>query len=200
MEKRKKFLFIYAIVIVILLLCIMFILPDSFFSKKYNDNYEKYFGSNTSQNSETIKKEFTDYEKQKEALTIGNYSYKYNILDSMGKESYRYECAGKVTEDTETGQCVLPELVDYDSKTKKDAYKQINIDYITPSKIFDLVKDVTPTLESYNTYREYTYNTKIQKLETEIVIQTSLEEITQISISNAYMTYLLKYESLKVDN
>lgn len=200
MEKTKNFLFIYAIVIVILLLCVMFILPDSFFSKKYDDNYNKYFGGNKTQNNEPVKKEFTDYEEQKEALRSGNYSYKFNILDSMGKESYRYECTGTVDKDTETGKCVLPDLVEYDQMSKKGAYKQINIDYITPSKLFDLVKDTTPTLNSYNTYREYTYNIKIQKLETEIIVQTSLEEITQISISNAYMTYLLKFEGLKVDN
>lgn len=197
--KKKNFLLIYFIVIIIVLVCILFILPDSFFSKKYDDNYKKYFGE--SQNKEDIKvKPFTDYEEQKEMLINNTHKYKYVILDSMGTESYRYECLGEITTKGETGECTFPVVMKYTGENKKQAFDKINNDYITPEKIFSLLKNIEPTLESHNTYREYTYNIKIKELDTEIIVRTTKEEITQISINNAFMSYLLKYESTKVDN
>ena len=197
--KKKNFLLIYFIVIIIILVCILFILPDSFFSKKYDNNYKKYF-SDTNTKEETKIKPFIDYEEQQNMLINNPHTYKYVILDSMGTKSYRYECLGEITSKGESGECTLPTMMKYTGKNKKQAFDKINIDYITPKKIFSLLKDTEPSLESHNTYREYTYNIKIKELDTEVVIQTTKEEITQISINNAFMTYLLKYESTKVDN
>lgn len=196
MSKNKKFLIVYFIVIAILLVCIMFLLPDSFFSRKYDANYEKYFGNVENPQTERPRKEFVDYEKQKDNLINGNYSYKYNLLQSK----YRYECSGEIRDRKETGECTLPESITYDQKSKKNAFSNINIDYITPSTIFDLLKNAEPTLNTYNNYREYKYNIKINNLDTEVIVHTTLSEINQISISNLSMTYLLKYEGLKVDN
>jgi hypothetical protein len=83
----------------------------------------------------------------------------------------------------------------YTGENKKQAFDKINNDYITPKKIFSLLKNIEPTLESHNTYREYTYNIKIKELDTEIIVRTTKEEITQISINNAFMSYLLKYDT-----
>jgi hypothetical protein len=41
------------------------------------------------------------------------------------------------------------------------------------------------------------YNTKILDLETEITLYTDLNNINQINISNAYMTYVFKYNHSK---
>mgnify|MGYP003317624954 FL=1 len=48
--------------------------------------------------------------------------------------------------------------------------------------------------------RIYTYKTSIEKLETDIIVTTDLDAITQIEISNAYMTYILKYNNVNIDN
>ena len=60
-----------------------------------------------------------------------------------------------------------------------------------------MTKDIEPKEFTYNKTRELTYNTKILDLETEIVFYTDLDNITQINISNAYMTYVFKYNPIK---
>lgn len=202
MKNRAKFLLIYGVVIVIILVCILFVLPDSFFGAKYEKNYEKYFGDKVQNNSsdETTKVKFTDYEEQKKALLKGNYTYMYTILDSMTTKSYHYECKGTVTEDKENGSCTYPDVVSYTKESKSAVFKEIGTTYIDLKTIFNLIKDVEPTLKEQLKTREYTYKIKVKDLDTEVIIQTSTEEITQISINNKFMTYLLKYEALKVDN
>ena len=198
MKKTKKFLLIYALIIIVLLVCIMFIFPDSLFSRKYEANYKKYFGDKIQSSSEAP--EFKDYEKQKKNLVNGNYNYKYMILDTMGTSSKHFECSGTIENKEETGKCTSPILIEYTKENKNEVFKEIGTTYLEPSTIFNLIKDLTPELEQHNTYREYTYKLKIKELDTTIIIQTTLEEISQISINNPYMTYLLKYESVKVDN
>ncbi len=200
MKKNIKFLLVYGVVIVIALACILFVIPDSFFGAKYEKNYKKYFGENTQTNNNENKVEFTDYEKQKKALLNGNYTYQYTILDSMGTKTYHFECKGTVTKDKENGSCTYPDTVSYTKESKSTVFNEIGTTYIDLKTIFNLIKDVKPSLTQQEKTRKYTYKIKIKDLDTEVIIITSTKEITQISINNQFMTYLLKYETVKVDN
>ena len=74
MKESKNFLGIYAIVIIVLLVLIMFVLPDSFFSRKYEQNSQQFIEANKQAQEEREKleaekkKEFVDYEVQKEHI------------------------------------------------------------------------------------------------------------------------------------
>lgn len=200
MKKNNKFLLIYGLVIIIALVCILFVIPDSFFGAKYEKNYKKYFGENTQTTGKENKVEFTDYEKQKKSLLNGDYTYNYTILDSMGTKTYHFECKGTITKDKENGSCTYPDTVSYTKESKSTVFKEIGTTYIDLKTIFNLIKDEKPTLTQQEKTRKYTYNIKIKDLDTEVIITTSTKEITQISINNQFMTYLLKYETVKVDN
>lgn len=188
-KKRKNFLIIYFIIIIISLVLIMFVIPDSFFMKKYEDiklpTAEK-----------LPKKEFTDYEIQKEHILKKKFDYEYDLLDSMSSTSYTYECSGSIDETIESGSCILPEKVSYTEKNKQEVFKNIDINNLDVEYIFNMIKDVEPVETKYQTLREYNYNVKIKDLETEIIVHTDLDEITKIYISNAYMTYILKYSNM----
>ncbi len=199
--KKYKFLIIYGIIIIIALLCIMFIIPDSVFLKLYSDEINLLNSSyQESTSTEKEKKEFTDYQVQQEHLINGNYNYEYNILDSMSSTSYTYKCNGIVNGQIESGSCTSPEVISYTENSKKEALSKININYVNVEYIFNLVKEIEPELTQYTTIREYKYITKINNIETEIIVDTNNDEITQIEISNAYMTYLLKYSNINIDN
>lgn len=186
--KRKILLIVYAIIILILLIAIMFIIPDSFFIKKYE-------GIEIPSNK-TEKKEFIDYEIQKEHLINNQYEYEYVLLDSMSKESNTYKCSGKTNKTIESGSCTSPEVISYTEKDKKEVFSKIDINYLNPTYIFNKIKNITPKETKYVTLREYNYQTMIEDLDTEIIIYTDLDEITKIEISNAYMTYILKYSNV----
>lgn len=189
MTKQNKILIIYGIVILIALIVIVFILPDSFFLKKYDDI--------NIPSADTSQKEFVDYEKQKENLLQNKYDYEYLLLDSMGSKTYTFDCSGTISETIESGTCKSPERFSYTESNKKEAFSKINIDYINPSYIFSLIKDIEPRETKYTTLREYKYSAKIEDLQTDIIIYTNLNEITKIEISNAYMTYIIKYSNVQ---
>jgi hypothetical protein len=193
MEKHKKFLLVYAIIIVIIFICIMFVIPDSFFMKKYEEN-AKEFVEGITESQKTP--EFTDYEEQKSHLLNGSYEYEIMLLDSTQSKGYVYECSGKVEKQKESGVCTSPELVSYTNATKKTVLNKINTTYIEPKGIFETIKNVEPEIESHKTYREYTYNVKINGLETEIIVQTLTDEISKIFLNNVEMQYILKYSNM----
>lgn len=188
MKKTKTILGIYAIIIIIALICIMFIIPDSFFMKQYEDIQLP--------SNEVEKKEFVDYEEQKKHLLMNKYNYEYLLLDSMGTQTYTFECSGQVKENLESGSCTSPEGISYTEKTKKEAFSKINEKYLEPQTILTLIEKVTPEETKYATTRDYLYKVKIEDLDTEITITTDLDEITKICISNGYMTYILKYSNV----
>ncbi len=198
MFKKNKLLVIYAIIIFVLLIAIMFIIPDSFFKGMY-DTID--IPSPTSSNE---KREFIDFEIQKDNLLKNKFEYEYLLLDSMGTETYTFKCSGKINDKIESGTCTSPEAFSYTESTKKDAFSKINIDFLNPSYIFNLIKEVEPIETKYPTIRDYNYKTNIKfnedDLETEIIIHTDLNEITKIEISNAYMTYIIKYNRVNIDN
>ena len=188
-KKRKKILIGYGVVILIILIAIMFIIPDSEFLKLYSKNIEKI------ETQEVEKKEFIDYDTQKERILNKQFKYEYVLLDSLTNKTYKYNCNGTLDKDIESGTCTEPERLSYTEQTKKDTFK-INIDYLDIEYILELVKDITPEEIKYQTTREYTYKTTLDKLDTEILIYTDLENITKVEISNKYMTYILKYSDI----
>lgn len=190
--KDNKFLKWYACIIIVILILIMFVLPDNF----YLDLQTK-FNIQEIKNTETKKIEFVDLEKQKENLLNKDYEYEYLMLDSIGINSITAECTGKIVDGNETGKCISPKEISYTSETKKDAILQLNIKYIDLEYIFNSIKDIEPIEVSYTKTRELIYKTKILDLDTDITIYTDIENITQISISNAYMTYVFKYNNMK---
>jgi hypothetical protein len=206
MKESKNFLGIYAIVIIVLLVLIMFVLPDSFFSKQYEEATKQFIDANNQAKEEKAKleaekkKEFVDYEEQKQHILTGNYTYEIILLDSMGTTTYTYKCSGTKTGTTESGSCTSPEVFSYKEQNKIEQFKK-NIDpkYIEPKNIFDLIKDVEPSIESHNLYREFTYKTKIKDLDTKVLIQTKKDDISKIMIENTYMGYIINFDNVKVD-
>lgn len=194
MKIKNKLLITYAIIIFVLLILIIFIMPDSFFLGRYKE-------VELPQNNTKVEhKEFIDYEIQKEELQKNNFEYEYLLLDSMGTKTYTYKCSGKISDNIESGTCESPEKFSYTESTKKDAFSKIDINYLNPRYLFELLKNIEPVKTEYQTLREYKYVTKIEDIETEIIVFTNLNEITKVEISNAYMTYIIKYNIEKVDN
>ncbi len=190
MDKRNKFLIVYFLIIAIALVSILFIIPDSVFREKYDNNAA--ILEHTSGKA-PVEKEFKDYELQKNNLMNNSYKYEYTLLDSMSNESYIYKCTGTKEDNLETGTCTEPEKISYTEKDKKDVLSKINYTIIEPDYLFSFIKEIEPKKMEYGNYRDYTYNTKLNKLDTEIIIKTDKDNITEINISNAYMTYILKY-------
>jgi len=187
--KRKKALKIYGIIIIIALTAIMFVIPDSAFLKLYNKNIKKI------NNQEVKENNFVDYDTQIEHLLNKQFKYEYLLLDSLSDKSYTYNCSGKIDKDIESGTCTEPERISYTETTKKDLFK-INTNYLDISYIFDYLKDYKPEETKYRSSREFKYNTKLEDLDTEIIVYTDLDEITKVEISNKFMTYVLKYSDI----
>ena len=183
-KARKKVLLTYGVVILIILIAIMFIIPDSWFRKLYSKNVEKI-------NEYNHPIEFVDYETQKERLLSNQYKYEYLILDSLSDESYIYKCSGSMNKDLESGTCTEPDRVSYTEKNKKETFK-INTDYVDVKYLLNLIKDIEPEVTKYQTSREYNYNVKIEKLDTELIVYVDTENINKIEISNKFMTYVIK--------
>ena len=208
MSKRKKALTIYAIVIFIILIAILFIIPDSVFLKLYPSKIPPMSG----ETSEETKKEFTDYEEQKERLLNKEFDYEYVLLDSMNKKSYIYKCSGSVNKEKDNGFCTSHTSINrmddeapskdkttaitYNEKNKKEELK-IDTLYLDPEFIFILLDDVKYKETKNQTFRDFTYKTKIKDLNTEIIVYTNLDNITKIEINNQYMNYILKFSNIK---
>ena len=190
--KNNKFLKYYAIAIAIALIAIMFIIPDSFYL-----DLESKKNRQTIKITETETKDFLDIQKQKENLLTKDHEYEYLMSEVIGTTMNKASCTGKIVDGVETGTCTTPQNVSYTKENKKDTILSLNVKYLDLEYIFKLIKDIEPTEISYNKTRELLYKTKILDLETEITIYTDLNNITQINISNAYMTYLFKYNNIK---
>lgn len=206
MKGNENFLAIYGIIIGVLLLLILFILPDSFFSKKYEQNTQQFIEATEQAKKEKEKleaekkKEFVDYEIQKQNILNGSYEYKFIALDSMGTQSYKFECSGTKNGTTEAGSCTSPEVFSYTNQNKVEQLKKyIDPKYIEVKNILELIKNIEPSVETHNLYREYTYQTKIKDLETKVLIQTQKDNISKIMIENTYMGYIINFDNVSVD-
>ncbi|MBR4694357.1 MAG: hypothetical protein IKP07_06040 [Bacilli bacterium] len=196
---RKKFLIIYGIVVAVILILILFIIPDSFFLKPYEKNFYEIFGDKetTDVPTEQAKTNYTDYEEQKEHLLKGNYKYSYQMLPLVNGKSVIYNCDGEVADGKEEGSCTKPSDLQYTEKNKEKILKDVNLNYLKPEYIFDLIKDQEVEPIDYTGYRVYKYSITINKLETEIEIATGKAEINQIEISNRRGVYVLKFSDIK---
>lgn len=189
--KNNKFLKIYAIVIMVLLI-VIFMIPD-----------DVYLNLHTKLNKQDIKEveeteyTFTDIDVQKENLLTKDHDYEYLMLDSIGTETTTAECTGSVANGEDTGTCKSNQEISYTKETKKETILNMNVKYVDLEYIFKSIKDIEPTEISYTKSRELLYKTQILELDTDITIYTDLDNITQISISNAYMTYVFKYTNIK---
>ncbi len=196
MKERKKFLKYYAIGIIVLLILIMFIIPDSFFSKKYENNFNNLI-NNSTEEPEQATTAYTDFKEQQEHLKKNNYTYSYQLLAyASDKATYMYNCKGTILNGKEEGLCTKPKNIDYTEKDKKEKLTYVNINYLNPSYIFDLIKDIEVEPIDYTGLRVFIYNVKIDGLDTEIQISTTKEEINQIQINNVKDTYVLKYSDI----
>lgn len=182
-SKRGLFLLIYAVIIIIALIYILFLAPDTMFLSKESKELIK-------QIQETEK--FKSIETQFENLTKTDYKYYYNIMDSMSTKTYTYHCEGEVSNQKDDGICEEFNIK-YNQDNKTEYIKNINHDYINPSKIYELIKDVEPVIENYTDTKVYNYKINIKELDSDITIVSGYENINEIRITNAYMAYILKF-------
>ncbi len=180
--KNYKFLFIYSILIIIVLILMLFVVDDKFFVAK------KKVTTNT---KETIKTK--SYQEQLDALMKSSFSYHYD-LNYNGKT---YKCEGTKTKEEEKGKCTEPKVIEYTNDNYNEVFKDINTDYLNLDYIYKIIKDKKPTMTNLNVKRYYTYNVNILNLKGDIIVYSDLKRITQITIANGYLTYVLYFDSLK---
>lgn len=172
---KNKLWIVYAIIILGALSYILFFMPI-----KKDENLEK---SNISE-----EKVYGNLEDMFTMLLKENYEYTYNIL--IDTEKYLY--VGKKDGNKETGT--------FTSKNETQSYNKINgfinKNFITPSYIYNLVKDLEYTKDKYDNIRVFNYRTKINNLETEIAIYTDYASITKITITNIKEQYILNYKNI----
>lgn len=180
--KDKKFLLTYAIIIFILLIAILFFIPDSVFLSKYK-------GIQLPE-PEAVE-EFTPYEEQKEHLLKNKYDYTYKLLVN---DKY-FTCSGKVNEELESGSCAEPKKFSYTESDKKKLFG-FDVKYLDFKNINELIKDVSPEETKYQSYREYKYLIQRGNYETEIKITVDKKDITKIEIYNAAIQYIIEYSNV----
>lgn len=184
--KNNKFLIIYGVMIIVLLLVMFFIAPDDMFVKdNKNDKVIK--------DVEKKVKKYKDYEEQKKALLEGTYNYDLR-LNYDGKN---YECNANIKKKSFNGNCdISSNIINYDNKNYKNVLKKIGPEFFDFEYVLDLIKDIKPELKDYSGERKYTYDVKLYKLDGEIVINTDYDNINKITIANGYFVYVY---SLKWD-
>lgn len=187
-DKRTIFLFIYALIIIVALIYILFIAPDSNFYSKETKEFIKNYNNSQSQ-TVTLDDMF-------ENLYKNDYQYTYNILDSVGNENTIYKCSGTVTGEKEQGACTKPNDIVYDETNKKEKLKQLNFDLLDLNKIQKITQDNEASKSKYDNLDVYKYKDKIDTLSTDINIYTNSKDIVQIEISNGYETYVIKFNNI----
>ena len=193
--KNYKLLIIYGIVIVIALVLIIFVIPDSFFERKYMKNYEEIMGG--SETKEETPAEYVDLNTQKERLLKKNYTYSYQISAYVKKEeTMTYNCKGTKLNGKEEGLCTKPDAISYNEKNMKEKLEYVNQKYLDPEYVFNLIKDLD--VEPYESYgvRIYTYKIKMSGIDTQIELYTDRENIVQIVLGSAKETYVMKYSEI----
>lgn len=192
---NKKFFLFYTLAIFILLVVIVFFLPDDFFRIGMKD--EEIFGDFGGEVLE--KREFVDYEKQIDTLINGNFDFEYVILDSMRSRTYSFKCIGTKHGEEESGTCTGTRNFSYTREDKAENFV-IDVDYLDVQKIFGILREYDPKETAYSEEREFKYEIEIldkltnDKIMTEVLVYTSIDNVKRIEISNAYMSYILKYE------
>lgn len=189
--KNNKLLGIIAVVIFILLILVMFILPDSVFLAIENAKNTTFPSSTSKTESNTLTLE---YEDKISKLKENKFDYEYKLIYSTLTDTYTFECSGTRNNDKEDGKCTIPEEISYTEETKNEVFSTIDVNLLDVEYIFEIIKDIEPEETKISlTTTEYKYVTYLNKYETDIIITTNLTDITQIVINNVYMTYLINY-------
>lgn len=196
MKNRLIFLMIYGSLIIILLVIILFVIPDDAFLKKYENNYNKIM-ENTNVELEQAETEYLDFKEQQKHLENNHYSYSYQILTPVSQElNAIYNCSGTVSGSNEEGTCTKPRKIEFTEQNKSKELNKVNMNYLNPSYLFNIINELDVEPIDYTGFRIYTYNTKLNNLETKIKIATDRENIVQIEIDNVKENYVLKYSDI----
>lgn len=172
---KKKLWIIYGILILGVLAYILFLMPI-----KKDENLDK---SNISEEQVygSLEDMFTVFLK-------GNYEYTYNVL--INNEKFLY--VGKKDGDKEKGTFTSKdEVVSYNTINEF-----INKNFINPTYIYNLIKDLEYNKDKYDNIRVFNYETKINDLKTEIAIYTDYTSITKINITNIKEQYSLSFKNV----
>ena len=167
--KNNKSIIVILLVVFLSLFIILVVLPDSFFDK----NKGKGINEITTKNSSEFP--FRNLSDMWDILNDGNYSYEYEIM--IGANLYNYEGTN--------------------SNNELEIDESINKNFLDTSYVNNIIKDLEPKKFNYDDYRMFTYNLKIDDIETEVIIYTDLKSITKIVISNPYYQYNLKYSNIE---
>ncbi len=191
--KEHKGLVIYSIIILILLFVILFVLDDDFIKK--HSSFKNFFNQTTASNNEqSTKDKFANYEDQIKALEQNKFKYKYEI-DYNG--TY-YQCEGTKNKEEDNGSCTKPEQVTYTKDNFAEVYSKINTKFLDVKYIFDSLKEYEPKEEKYGEERVFVYTIKTTNGTNEISIYTDYENITKICIAKGYLTYILNYSDIGI--
>ena len=181
MKKKKNYIWLsYLFIVLIVLLVILFVVPDKFFSKTSK-------GTNPNSTATTKEFPFKEYQEMKKELEQENYEYRYEIMGDTSM--YIYE--GKKDKENEQGTFIGDEQYTY---TSLNSF--INNELVSVPILFSLLDSVKPKIDTYNNTRIYTYTIMYQDVETEIEIYTDLNSITRIVIGSLYYQYNLTYTNV----
>lgn len=128
------------------------------------------------------------------------YSYKINNLAlqtlevyngeiSDGQDSGYYESKTEVFKYSCTLEKCYKVFTDHQEEYKMDNFA---LTYIIST--FELIKDVSPDIKLDENIKTYSYLVDVQGVDWEVVIKTSLEDITEIYLKTQKETYELKLE------
>ena len=178
-DKRKTFLLFYAIIVLIILIYIIFLAPDSLFINKNKDS------------EKTNQVIFKDIEELKDNLKNNQYDYNYTI-DYNGKQ---YECSGTKDKEKEQGICTKPSKIEYNQSNISEKI-EINTEYLEVDKIFELIDGTEAKENNYYNLKTYKYNIELNNRNTDITIYTDETNITKICITNGFLTYILNFSNI----
>ena len=179
---NNKFLFIYAFIIIIILI-IMYVADDKYFINKEKE---------TNKINKIINKEDT-YENKLKKLLNKEYDYHY----SLNYNGVTYKCQGIKRKEEEKGNCSEPEEIEYTNNNIQEVFNNINTDYLDVEYIFNTIKNIEPEVTKLDVNRYYTYNVNILNLKGQIIIYSDSKKITQITIGNGFLTYVLYFDNIK---
>ena len=189
---NNKFLTVYIIIVIFVLVYIVFLAPDSFI--KEHSRFRSFY-----QNGELIPSgDDTDvivpvaYEEQIKQLKNKHYSYEY-LIDY---NNVMYKCKGNKDGEYDQGRCTKPTEVEYTTQTLKDVYKDIEIDLLDVDHIFDMVKDIEYTKSNMGELDVYKYEIPAKKDGIEVTVYSDHTAITEILITRRYYAYQLKFNNI----
>jgi hypothetical protein len=178
MSKRKTFLIVYAIFIIVALIYILFFADSKYFIKKQEPS------------GKTTTKQIS-IEEQKKNLLKDEYEYHYDI----NHNGVSYYCKGSKTKEEYTGTCETKDnKIEYNEENYKEKLKDLNTNYMDPEYIFNMIKDLKPEEDKLLNKYYYKYNVNIDSLPGEISLHSNSKRITQITVANGNIVYVLYYE------